>query len=357
MEEKGETSFSAFHHPSRAPFYLSDCLGYYSTERSRHKTRGQDERHVSHKQLTRPSNCGIIVTGSAESHLLRGPWIASFAEWITMLSQTLAGCYSALCGAHPGLLKSTRRLMYQLVARHIQAHGWSFMNYGYAPLDGHGEPLSLTGTEERDRYAIQLYAHVVQGIDLTGRDVLEVGSGRGGGVAYLRRCCRLRRIVGVDLTEQAVAICHASQRATGLAFLAADAEHLPFEGGSFDAVVNVESSHCYASMDAFLREVQRVLKPGGAFLFADFRARHGVAELNEQIRRCGMSVVRSTDITPNVLRALDLGTEARIAWIREVVPWYLRGLAREFAGVQASNMYERFRRGAVVYQSYQLRAP
>jgi ubiquinone/menaquinone biosynthesis C-methylase UbiE len=110
-------------------------------------------------------------------------------------------------------------------------------------------------------------------------------------------------------------------------------------------------------MDAFLHQVKRVLKPGGAFLFADFRDRHRVADLDEQIRRSGMSVVRRTDITPNVLRALDLGTEACTAWIRDAVPWYLRGLAREFAGVYGSSMYNRIQCGAVVYRSYQLRAP
>jgi ubiquinone/menaquinone biosynthesis C-methylase UbiE len=242
--------------------------------------------------------------------------------------------------------------MYQLIAGRIQAEGWSFMNYGYAPLDGQVPPL--TAAEERDRYAIQLYAHVVEGIDLSGADVLEIGSGRGGGAAYLSRSHGLRRMVGVDFAERAVALSRTNHRAPELAFLTGDAEHVPLGGGSFDIVINVESSHCYASMDAFLHEVKRLLKPGGVFLFADFRDRDAVGMLEEQIRRSGMSIARRRDITAEVLHALDLGTEARIAWVREIVPWYLRGLAREFAGVQGSNMYDRFRSGSVRYQSYQL---
>jgi ubiquinone/menaquinone biosynthesis C-methylase UbiE len=46
---------------------------------------------------------------------------------------------------------------------------------------------------------------------------------------------------------------------------------MPFPDASFDAVINVESSHCYPSMGRFLSEVHRVLRPRGSLLFADLR--------------------------------------------------------------------------------------
>ena len=51
----------------------------------------------------------------------------------------------------------------------------------------------------------------------------------------------------------------------------ADAEKLPFDDESFDAIINVESSHCYPHIDSFLSEVRRVLAPGGCFGIVDFR--------------------------------------------------------------------------------------
>ena len=73
----------------------------------------------------------------------------------------------------------------------------------------------------------------------------------------------------------------------GLAFEVGDAERMPFPDASFDAVVNVESSHCYPSMPAFLSEVRRVLRPGGHFLYADLRPRTDLparrAELADQV--------------------------------------------------------------------------
>ena len=50
-----------------------------------------------------------------------------------------------------------------------------------------------------------------------------------------------------------------------------NAESLPFADESFDAVINVEASHGYPDFPRFLAEVARVLRPGGHFLYADFR--------------------------------------------------------------------------------------
>ena len=50
-----------------------------------------------------------------------------------------------------------------------------------------------------------------------------------------------------------------------------DSEDLPFPDDSFDAVINIESSHTYPNFSRFLAEVARVLRPGGHFLYTDVR--------------------------------------------------------------------------------------
>jgi len=37
-----------------------------------------------------------------------------------------------------------------------------------------------------------------------------------------------------------------------------------------DLIVNIESAHCYPDFVGFMKEVDRVLNPGGHFMFADF---------------------------------------------------------------------------------------
>jgi SAM-dependent methyltransferase len=51
-----------------------------------------------------------------------------------------------------------------------------------------------------------------------------------------------------------------SYKIPGLKFVPGDAEFLPFANNRFDVVINVESSHCYRSMQSFIRQAFRVLK-------------------------------------------------------------------------------------------------
>jgi ubiquinone/menaquinone biosynthesis C-methylase UbiE len=47
---------------------------------------------------------------------------------------------------------------------------------------------------------------------------------------------------------------------------------MPFGPDSFDVVLNVESCHAYRDQAQFLREVARVLRPGGKLHLVDVRA-------------------------------------------------------------------------------------
>lgn len=62
-----------------------------------------------------------------------------------------------------------------------------------------------------------------------------------------------------------------------------DAEKLPLADASFDAVLNVESSHCYGNVETFFREAARVLRPDGRFLFADFRLQKEMPALEAKL--------------------------------------------------------------------------
>src|ERR1700744_1324176 len=67
-----------------------------------------------------------------------------------------------------------------------------FLNYGYATSDSGGTTLELEAADEANRYPIQLYNRVASAVDLRGKDVLEVGSGRGGGAAFIQKYMHLR---------------------------------------------------------------------------------------------------------------------------------------------------------------------
>lgn len=246
------------------------------------------------------------------------------------------------------------RRWYEYLAGY-QLADWRFMNYGYAPLDNGEQPLVLETDDELNRYAIQLYDRVAGAVPLQGREVLEVGCGRGGGSSFVKRYHRPKQLTGVDFSAKAVRFCQENHAIDGLSFVHGDAEDLPFDDESFDAVINVESSHCYGSMPVFLREVHRVLRSGGHFLFTDLRAAEDRDRLHGQVLETGMTVLETQDVTPNVLEALRRDSERKLALIQRSVNKRLVVTFRQFAAIEGSDVFAGFRDDAAIYLRYTLR--
>ena len=261
-----------------------------------------------------------------------------------------------LCNLSPPLRRVLWRWWYSKLARQIATDRWTFMNYGFAPTNGTKMAVSLEERDEPDRLCIQLYELVAQCADLSGKEVLEVGSGRGGGASYLARNHRPAQMTGIDFSPQAVAFC--GERHHGVAnlkFSVGDAEALPFPGASFDAVVNVESSHCYGDVGKFIAEVHRVLRPGGYFLFADLRSTKEGSELESLLRRQPWQELTQEEITAGVLKALELDDARKRAMIEQMIPARLRPLFEEFAGLTGSKVHRGLQDGDLVYLRFALR--
>jgi SAM-dependent methyltransferase len=246
------------------------------------------------------------------------------------------------------------RACYETLAKRVPTRDWAFMNYGYAPATVNASTPPLKSSDERDRLCIQLYLHAIDNFDLRDRDVLEVGSGRGGGASYISRYLRPRSMTGMDFSQEAVDLCNRYRLTPGLAFVCGDAQSMPFPASSFDAVVNIESSHCYESMDAFLSEVRRVLRPGGRFFFADLRNVDGVNTLREQFSACGLILEKESDITTNVLTALRLDNARKLELIDALIPRVFHRPFRVFAGIAGTRNYAGLESGKLRYLSARL---
>jgi ubiquinone/menaquinone biosynthesis C-methylase UbiE len=240
------------------------------------------------------------------------------------------------------------------LAKRVSTPDWAFMNYGYAPTTADIDPPMLQSSDERDRLCIQLYQHAIDHVDFRDLDVLEVGSGRGGGASYISRYLQPRSMTGMDFSPQAVDLCNQCRQVPGLAFTCGDALSMPFPASTFDAVVNIESSHCYESMDIFLAEVRRVLRPGGQLFFADLRSADGVRTLREQFSASGLVVEKQTDITTNVLTAMRLDNARKLGLINALIPRVFHRPFRVFAGIEGTRNYAGLQKGALRYISARL---
>jgi ubiquinone/menaquinone biosynthesis C-methylase UbiE len=250
----------------------------------------------------------------------------------------------------PRIRKWVWRNVYEFLPLFLDSN-LDFMNYGYVPLNASEDNLKLNPEDEPHRYAIWLYWQLLQAVEVRDRRVLEVGCGRGGGSAFIRNYLSPLEVVGADYSKRAVALCNRRHHALGLTFVHSDAEALAFSDEQFDLVVNVESSHCYGSMDSFFSEVVRVLCPAGYFLFADFREASEIETIFGLMEQSGMLIVSRSDITSNVLEALCRDSERRRNLIRSGAPHVLWDSMEQFAGVENSIMYENFRSGQFRYVS------
>ena len=246
--------------------------------------------------------------------------------------------------------KGIWKFWYPFLTRRLHGQDVLFLNYAFEtdpPLD-----IPLAPEDEPDRACIQLYHHVGMQVNFHGKNVLEVSCGHGGGASYLARAQKPATYTGLDLNPTGIKFCKNRHQIHGLDFVRGDALNLPFPDESFDAVINIEASHCYPDLPRFLAQVARVLRPGGYFLYADFRFADGIAKWEAALENAPLKLVQARDISAEVLRGMECNSDRSAALLDSKLPKFLHGLGRDFAGVKGSRVYNALLTGELSYRSY-----
>ncbi len=246
--------------------------------------------------------------------------------------------------------KAIWKLWYPFLTRRLHGEEVIFLNYAFETDPPMAIPLAAE--DEPNRACIQLYHHVGAQVNFSGKDVLEVSCGHGGGASYLTRALKPAKYTGLDLNPKGIEFCRKRHQQPGLDFVQGDAEHLPFPDKSFNAVINVEASHCYPDFPKFLTEVARVLKPGGYFLYADFRFSDGLVKWEDALEKAPLKLKQGRDISAEVLRGMEINSARSVELLDKKLPKFLHDLGRDFAGVKGSRVYNALLKGELSYRSY-----
>ncbi len=123
-----------------------------------------------------------------------------------------------------------------------------------------------------------------------GQKYLEVGCGMGALSKHMA-AKRGLNVTGVDVDPDQIA--HAQQKTKGgakLRFMALDATELPFEDAEFDVVLSSGVMHHIREWPKAFEEIDRVLKPGGHFVYwdivySDWAARLGESGLGQKLAK------------------------------------------------------------------------
>ena len=153
---------------------------------------------------------------------------------------------------------------------HGRLHGLlTTHGHGMGPMDDPARYERLSG-----RVASRLYRRVARDVSALrlpdGGRVLDVGTGPG---TMPRRIAESAPGLQVDAIDVAPEMIAWAQRTTtpGVTYTVADVAALPWPDATFDVVVSTLSQHHWPDVDAGLREVRRVLRPGGQAWVYDVR--------------------------------------------------------------------------------------
>lgn len=135
------------------------------------------------------------------------------------------------------------------------------------------------------QFGSQAGAYLTSAVHASGRDLERLSArladfsdarlldmGCGAGHASFIAAAQVKNVVAYDLSEQMLAVVNDAAKTREISNITTQqgyAEILPFENDAFDVVISRYSAHHWHDVGKALREVKRVLKPGGVIIFMD----------------------------------------------------------------------------------------
>lgn len=155
----------------------------------------------------------------------------------------------------------------------------------------------------------------------TSGTVLDVGAGTGVLLARLRERRLHARLVGADLSRGMLRVARERLRHDA-SLVAGDAVALPFDTASFDVVISSSSLHYWDDTAAGLRELSRVLRPGGHLVVSDWCHDYLTCRVLDRVLRLTDPAHRRTLGTAELRRGLVGAGCPPIAIDRYRITWF-----------------------------------
>lgn len=127
------------------------------------------------------------------------------------------------------------------------------------------EPEKFASNKDFVLHLIHSRAYEQAALYAADKDVLDLGCNTGYGTRLIKEAGA--RVVGVDVSPEAIDIARRQYGPAGIDFICSDGGRLPFDDARFDIVTCFQVIEHIVDLEQFLGEIQRVVRPGGKVIF------------------------------------------------------------------------------------------
>jgi ubiquinone/menaquinone biosynthesis C-methylase UbiE len=220
--------------------------------------------HQAEELALRQATVVVVTTNTLKQELI-GRGIDAARVVVVPSRSSLTGAIAAVADAERGRASQTRVATGDAYKDQVQ-NQWNQNPVGSQHAQG-SQPHTLDWFLEVERHRYGVYApwmhDVMEFGQHPGQDVLEIGGGIGTDLAQFAR--NGSRVTDIDLAAGHLQLAQENFQLRGLTgrFIHHDAETLPFDDASFDVVYSNGVLHHTPNTRAVVREIRRVLRPGG----------------------------------------------------------------------------------------------
>ncbi|CDW83792.1 UNKNOWN [Stylonychia lemnae] len=190
------------------------------------------------------------------------------------------------------IYKRTLKALFYIISYYAPDRDLGLMNPGYADLKSENGIFIEKLRNMLDVRRIQLYHHIVitfaEIYTMRGQNILEIGSGRGGGLYYLTKQLTPKSAQGVDFSQAQLP--------------------LIVKAGSQDYIIDINASTFSKNKQALIHGVHYSLAEGGHFIQGTIVKTSELIQY-ERLLKKHFRVEKTLDITEGVLRSIELSSD------------------------------------------------
>ena len=239
-------------------------------------------------------------------------------------------------------------LVYKITGS-VNDKNWTTMNYGY-----YTKKLNKTIDSNIEKYSLNFYDTFGNPYIKNNMDVLEISSGRGGGLKYLSNNWKNTNFLGIDYSKSNIQFSNNNHNNKNLKYITGNALNLKLNK-KFDVILNIEASHAYNYNEQFYNSVKELLKKNSIFIYIDFIDRKKFNELNKMIEQ-KFNIIEYDDITSNVHKSLIKTNDYKKKLLKTYFPYnfILRKIGYELYGLKNSYIFKQFANKNFIYFAFVL---